>query len=97
MKKVATAEIDPHMRRAWAVGFKENEIARLLISELDDLTDVELDVGCSRKTDAVLGIDVLNKTAAVESAGIFSAPDVGNAHKGATGHDHVVNRFAFAR
>jgi len=95
--EASIAERDAHVRGATAHGFKEHEVARLHIVQVDGLTVLVLRSDLARQGCAVLREDVLDEPAAIKARRIAPAVAVGGAEKRQRRSDDLIGRFGLRR
>ena len=77
MNKLAVSKIDAHVGRTRQIGFKENQVAGLLLTSGYFATYIVLYVGSSRQFDTVSAEHVLGEGRTVDSSTGGTAHSVG--------------------
>ena len=95
--EASIAKRDAHVRGAAAHGFKEHEIARLHLVQIDGLSVLVLRSDLARQGRAVLREDVLDEPAAIEAGRIAPAVAVGGAKKRQRRLNDLIGRFGLSR
>ena len=87
MNELTVAEGDADVRRAWAHGLEEDEIARLHLVTVNWPSYLELRLDLAGELLSVLGKHVADEPAAVETRGIGPSVPVWDATEGERGCD----------